>query len=58
MFHTGQVYTGVWVSGWESRSCAGRARTLVDIGGEDHYKKMERQEQGMGLEGQERRMQT
>lgn len=58
MFPTGQVYTGVWVSGWESRNCAGRAHALLEIGGKDHYMEAERQEQGLGLEGQERRMQT
>ena len=33
MFPTGQVYTGAWVSGWENRSCAGRAWTLVQTDG-------------------------
>lgn len=46
------------VSGWESRDCTDRARTLVEIDGEHHCRKAERQEQGLGLERQERRMQT
>lgn len=31
MFPAGRVFTGAWVSGWENRSCAGRACLLVEI---------------------------
>lgn len=44
--------------GGKAEDVLGRAHTLVEIGEENQYKKVERHEQGLGLEGQERGMQT